>query len=85
MSVPMSREQVVDRYFLEMRAKVLEVAASLDRIDRSNPAGNDANDARLGKLQRAIRVLLDPGPGRAEKVQQIFSRTYDPAWRAAGR
>jgi hypothetical protein len=81
MSIPMTREQVVNRYFLEMRCKVLEVAASLDRVDRAAPSGNGSDDPRLEQLRRAVRVLLEAGPGRAEKVQQIFSREYDPNWR----
>lgn len=81
MSIPMTREQVINRYFLEMRCKVLEVAASLDRLDRAEPAGNGSADPRLEKLEEAVRVLLDDGPGRAEKVQMIFSRDYDPNWR----
>jgi hypothetical protein len=78
MSLPMTREQVINRYFLEMRCKVLEVAASLDRVDRAEPAGNGSSDARLNKLDQAIHVLLEDGPGRAERVQLIFSRDYDP-------
>lgn len=83
MSIPMTREQVVNRYFLEMRCKVLEVAASLDRVDRAEAAGARA-EPRLDQLRRAIRVLLEDSPGRAEKVQHIFSREYDPNWRRAG-
>ena len=81
MSIPMSRDQVVNRYFLEMRSKVLEVAASFDRVDRADPSGKRGADPRLEQLRRAIRVLLESGAGRAEKVQQIFSREYDPNWR----
>ncbi len=32
---PQSREQVVQQYFLEHRAKLLDIAAYLDRIDRA--------------------------------------------------
>lgn len=81
MSVPMTAPQVVNRYFLEMRCKVLEVAASLDRIDRAGDASDGDADPRLVQLRRAIRVLLESGPGRAEKVQMIFSRDYNPNWR----
>ena len=81
MSIPMTREQVINRYFLEMRCKVLEVAASLDRVDRAESASNGSADPRLQKLEQAVRVLLEDGPGRAEKVQSIFSREYDPNWR----
>ena len=30
----MNSEQILDREFLEIRAKILEVAAALDRLDR---------------------------------------------------
>jgi hypothetical protein len=81
MNIPMTAPEVLNRYFLEMRCKVLEVAASLDRVDRADAVENGKRDARLLKLQQAIRVLLEDGPGRAEKVQMIFSRDYDPNWR----
>ena len=80
MSIPMTREQVANRYFLEMRCKVLEIAASLDRLDRAESATNGGVDPRLNKLEQAIQVLLDEEPGRAEKIQLIFSREYDPNW-----
>ena len=83
MAIPMTREQVVNRYFLEMRCKVLEVAASLDRVDRAELSEGGAVEPRLEQLRRAVRVLLEESPGRAEKVQQIFSRPYDPNWRRA--
>ena len=67
--------------FLEMRCKMLEVAASLDRLDRAESSSNGNADPRLEKLHRAIRVLLEDEPGRAERIQQIFSREYDPNWR----
>lgn len=80
MSVLMTAPQVTNRYFLEMRCKVLEVAASLDRIDRAGATAGSDSDPRLAQLRRAIRVLLEDDAGRAEKVQMIFSRGYDPHW-----
>jgi hypothetical protein len=76
----MTRDQVLNRYFLEMRCKVLEVAASLDRLDRAEQCGNGRDDPRVDRLQQAVRVLLEDRPGRAERVQMIFSRDYDPNW-----
>jgi hypothetical protein len=81
MSPPMTSDQVLDRYFLETRCKILEIAASLDRVDRAEPAGNGRVDARVDKLNQALHALLLDGPGRAEKIQLIFSREYDPNWR----
>jgi hypothetical protein len=81
MSIPMTREQVINRYFPEMRCKVLEVAASLDRMDRAGEPSNGREQPRMDQLRRAVRVLLEDEPGRAEKIQRIFSREYDPNWR----
>jgi hypothetical protein len=81
MSIPMTRDQVLNRYFLEMRCKVLELAASLDRLDRADPVGNGRADPRVERLNQALRALIQDGPGRAERVQLIFSRDYDPNWR----
>jgi hypothetical protein len=69
-------DAALDRYFLEIRARLLDVAASLDRIDR----GGKVSDPRLEKIQKALAVLQQPGPGRAEQVQQIFSLSYDAKW-----
>lgn len=71
---------VLDREFLEMRAKVLELAASFDRIDRAEGAVDDDRRARL--LDEALEVLRRGGePNRAERVQLIFSRAYAENWR----
>lgn len=76
--------QILDESFLETRAKLLEVAATLDRIDRSaddqSPLPADARPRR-NMLDAAIRILLSEGPDRAERLQQLFSRDYQPDWR----
>ena len=72
---------VLNRDFLELRGKVLEVAAVLDRIDRAPARHGEHPDPRLGQLRQALAALIEPGPGRAETIQLIFSREYDPRWR----
>jgi len=64
----------LDQSFLEMRWRCLSLAADLDRIERA-PGGPavSRDDARLAQLRRALAVLADPGPGRAERVQMTFS------------
>jgi len=74
-------KEVVDHDFLETRSKILEIAAILDRIDRAPARPGEHPDPRLGQLRQAIEALLEPGPGRAETVQRIFSLVYDPSWR----
>ena len=77
---PMSYQQVLDRYFLEMRCKVLDVAAALDRLNRANGAKRSPVDRRLAQLDEAIGVLSRADSGRAETIQQIFSLPYDAEW-----
>ena len=73
--------EVLDRDFLEARGKILELAATLDRIDRAPARHGEHPDPRLGQLRQALDALVEPGPGRAETIQRIFSLEYDPAWR----
>jgi hypothetical protein len=73
--------EVLDHDFLETRCKILEIAAILDRIDRAPARHGEHPDPRLGQLRQAVEALLEPGPGRAETVQHIFSLEYDPGWR----
>jgi hypothetical protein len=73
--------EVLDRDFLEARGKILEIAATLDRIDRAPARHGEHPDARLSQLRQALEALVEPGPGRAETIQRIFSLEYDPAWR----
>lgn len=78
MAIPMSAAEVLDREFLEIRAKVLELAASFDRLDRAE--GVVAGDPRLSLVHEAIDVLKSDADDRAEQVQLIFSLQYDDEW-----
>ena len=75
----MTAKQILDREFLEVRGKILEVAASLDRLDRAE--GTIADDARMKLLREAIQVLSVDESDRAEQVQMICSRMYDEEWK----
>lgn len=77
---PLAARQALDRYFLEARCKLLDLAAILDRIGRGQGAADVEQDPRLEQIRRALEVLHDRSGGRAERIQQIFSREYDPAW-----
>ena len=73
--------EVFDHDFLEARCKILEIAATLDRIDRAPARHGEHPDARLGQFRQALEALVEPGPGRAETIQRIFSLEYAPGWR----
>jgi hypothetical protein len=79
MSTPMTAGEVLDREFLEIRAKILEVAAALDRLQRAE--GSVADDPRLGRLRDGVQLLLEHPADRAEQVQLLFSRPYEDDWR----
>ncbi len=73
---PLPRNEVVDLYFLEHRAKLLDIAAFLDRVERAAPA---ADDFRMTALRRAGAILLDDGPEKARRVLEAFSdHTTEP-------
>jgi hypothetical protein len=77
---PLSADQALDRYFLEARSKLLDLAAILDRIDRGSNAVALAKDARLQQIEKALTVLQDTTGGRAERIQRVFSLQYDEQW-----
>ena len=74
---PLPASRALDQFFLEARARLLDVAAILDRVDRGD---GTANDPRMARIHRAIEALQEPEAGRAARIQQIFSLEYDPAW-----
>jgi hypothetical protein len=78
MPIPLAAPEVLDREYLEVRARLLQVAATLDRIDRAE--GTVAADPRLGKIRAGLEVLLDGADRRAERIQLLFSLPYDEHW-----
>ncbi|MEM9882150.1 MAG: hypothetical protein AAF800_04445 [Planctomycetota bacterium] len=61
----------VDRTFLEHRAKLLDLAAFLDRCDRFGPAA--ADDPRVVALREALLLLTDGRDERARRVLEWLS------------
>ena len=78
---PLPSSQALDAYFLEARARLLDLAAILDRVGRGADAAAAGADPRLRKVREALGLLLNKPDGRAAAVQQLFSLDYDPAWK----
>ena len=78
-------EQVVEQEFLQVRAKILEIAAFFDRLstDAASAAVTGANAERLKLLREGCDLLLDAEGDKAARVQLLFSRQYDEKWRSA--
>ena len=69
---PLTQQQLIDEYFMEVRAKILDVAAFLDRLDRSVER-NAEDDFRIVAMQQALQALAVGTFGRVYDIQMIFS------------
>ena len=78
----MTRQQVLDLYFLDARHKLIEVAAFLDRVERAG--GRD--DFRMKAFRAALGKLNGKRKEKARRVLLAFSDpTTKPIARAAGK
>ena len=66
----MNKSEIVDRYFQEHRAKLLDIAAFLDRIDRCN---EDKPDFRIDALLKCVDELKTTEAGRVERILLLLS------------
>ena len=79
--VPLDAEAVLTREQFKIRAKLIELAAIFDRIDRAEGSVDD--DLRMVEIRESISVLAaeNNDSGRAERIQMIYSRVFDPQWK----
>jgi len=78
----LTQQETLDMFFLEMRSRVLELAAGLDRLDFAHAESDPQRTAsRQDQLKHAVGALLDEAPQRTQRIQLIFSDPYDAAWR----
>jgi hypothetical protein len=72
----MNRPGITDLYFPEARSRLIDLAAFLDRVDRSE----GADDFRIESLRAALRELAAPGGDKAKKILLLLSDpTTEPA------
>lgn len=80
--IPLDKQRVLDLYFLEHRAKLLDLASFLDRYDRAGGEG----DFRIDAFRDAIRILTETDAGRARRVQESLSdHSSEPIPAAPGK
>ena len=68
---PQTKQQVIDTYFMEHRARLVDIAAYLDRIDRGQ--GDDPEDFRDAAFRQAVEILVDGRPQRARRILELLS------------
>ncbi|MEZ6054976.1 MAG: hypothetical protein R3C02_26985 [Planctomycetaceae bacterium] len=73
-------DTILDRHFLELRCEILNLAAALDRIERSDGFEAVSEDNRLELLRQGIDILRTEGTDRAERMQMLFSDEYQAGW-----
>ncbi len=78
---PLPANRALDQFFLDARCRLLDLAATLDRIGRGEGAGALETDPRLERIRKALEILMDPSGGRAERIQKLFSLDYDANWK----
>lgn len=82
---PQTCKQVLDDSFLEARARLLDVAALLDRVDRCADADNGKQDFRYQALKKGLEILTTATQARARQLLDAWSDpTSEPRQSAAG-
>jgi hypothetical protein len=85
MSSAPTADAVLDRVYLDIRCRLLDVAAALDRVARADGGDRVQADPRLAQIRKGIEILSGSGMDRAEKIQMLFSDPYDPHWNRRGK
>jgi len=65
----MTQQQVLDLYFLEARHQLVEIAAFLDRLERTG----QADDFRATAFAEALKILNSPAKNKVREVLLAFS------------
>jgi hypothetical protein len=78
----MTRQQVLDLYFMDARSKLIDLAAFLDRVERAE--GED--DFRLEAFRAALGELSGNNREKSRQVLLAFSDpTTEPIAAASGK
>ena len=78
----MTRNELLDLYFMDARAKLIDLAAFLDRVDR----GTGDADFRLAAFRTALEELSGGEPKRARAVLLSLSDpTVEPIAKSPGK
>ncbi len=82
---PLNAREILELYFIENRARLLDIASFLDRLDRYQGAEEARNDYRHTAFMRAVEILTSDTTGRTAAIQTLFSDpTTEPLESAVG-
>jgi hypothetical protein len=78
---PTPTKALLEQQFLEIRCKILDLAAQLDRLQRGGDLEAIKGDPKWTRIQKGIAILANDQPAKAQSVQELFSLQYDPEWK----
>lgn len=79
---PNPAQAIVEPGFIPVRAKLLDVAAFLDRVERHQVA----DDFRCAALREAAKLLVDGKPARARRIlEKLSDPTTTPDEKSTGK
>ncbi|MDB6111645.1 MAG: hypothetical protein JWR69_3395 [Pedosphaera sp.] len=67
----MTRQQILDLYFMDARCKLIDLASFIDRVERSE----GEEDFRMTAFRNALTEL---SKGNQEKAKQVLLALSDP-------
>jgi hypothetical protein len=67
----MTRQQILDLYFMDARSKLIDLAAFLDRVERSEGEG----DFRFAAFRSALEQMVD---SKGERARGVLLALSDP-------
>ena len=70
---PLTTRQIVDEYFVENRNRLIELAAFLDRLDRSTDQADPGGDFRVRAIRKGLATLAGSQSSRVLQLQMLFS------------
>lgn len=76
----MTARDALDRHFLEVRCELLNLAATLDRIELAKGFDQVHHDPRVADIHKGLEILAGGGTDRAERIQLLFSDPYREGW-----
>lgn len=65
----LKKEELLDLQFVDARARLIDLAAFLDRLDRLEGSA----DIRIHYFKEALPILMEDRPDRAKAVLEKFS------------
>ena len=81
MPLKQTAPEMLNREFLEIRCRLIDIASAMDRVDRRDGSEQAARDPRYAKIIEALGLIATGGSDRAERVQMLFSDPYQADWR----